>query len=149
MSASSALRRRGVELGVRIAQGGRLIRFGLVGLVTTTLDVVLFHLGTEAGLPTVVANTGSYSTSVVLSFLLHRFWTFNDAAGPVGLGRPAIRFLIVQCGAALLSNLVVAHLAMVFSKDVAKLISVPILFSWNFIMAKVWVFRGSRSIGAG
>jgi len=119
-----------------------ILRFGAVGLLTTTLDVCLFtFLTSTTAIPLPVANLLSYGTGVCVSFLLNRNWTFSATKAKGSGVRQAIRFATVYTVGATLSTLVVSFLAAFIDKRLAKLISVPIIFFWHYGAARLWAFQ--------
>ena len=74
-----------------------------------------------------------------MSFLLNRFWTFGQRA--TGVSGSFGRFVATHTGGLLLSTLVVAGLATMIPDQAAKVVSVPIVFVWNYALASRWVFR--------
>src|SRR5919201_1651751 len=90
-------------------------RFLTVGMLSTLLDVALFSvLRVTLGMPTLAANTLSYSAGMVFSFLLHRRWTY--AHRPLkAVGAQFSQFAAVSLSALLLNNLLVLLLAPSFS----------------------------------
>lgn len=124
----------------------RVVRFGLVGVVNTVLDIVLFMaLVYGLGLFAPVANTISYGTGIVVSFVLNRRFTFNDRAK----GKEAVRrfagFAAVYLAGLALSTALVALFILAMPEGWAKLVSVPIVFVWNYFAMRYLVFRASLS----
>ena len=119
-----------------------LLRFAVIGLVTTTLDFVLFSLlAVGAGIQPVAANVVSYSCGIVTSFVLNRSWTFGVARDTPGVKRHAMRFLASNIAGLLLSSTLVALLVLVLPDVAAKAVSVPLVFVWNYAVVRFWVFR--------
>ena len=119
-----------------------LIRFAVIGLGTTLMDLVLFSaLTSGAGINPVVANVFSYSCGIVTSFLLNRSWTFGVPKGTRGIERQALRFVSTHLASLLLSSLLVALFVMMLPPFAAKVLSVPLVFLWNYALARFWVFR--------
>lgn len=58
---------------------GRVVRFGIVGLVLTLLNYAVFMLGLRSGLHYLVAATFGWAASVAVSYFLNKSFTF--AAG--------------------------------------------------------------------
>ena len=113
-----------------------IMRFAVVGAITTTLDFVLFAgLVSFTGQP-VLSNLVSYSCGLTTSYLLNRSWTFSVDADFV----QALKFLLFTSTGLLLSTLLVALLSTLLPPLFAKLISVPIVFFWNYLTARYWVF---------
>ena len=116
-----------------------ILRFTAVGLLTTLLDIGLFGgLTRMAGLAPAVANLASYSCGIVTSFALNRVWTFGaaDRAG----AKAFARFVASNAAGLALSTAIVATLSTFLPSLFAKIVSVPIVFVWNYLLARYWVF---------
>ena len=121
------------------AELGRLTRFGCVGLVTTLLDLGAFRVLHQSGLGPVGANLVSYSLGIALSFALNEVWTFRTG-GTAGAAGRAARFAVSNAMGLALSTVLVAVLALVLPAFAAKVGSVPLVFLWNYTLARGWVF---------
>lgn len=121
----------------RGGEGGLLARFAAVGAVTTLLDIALFAALTAAHLPAGAANLLSYSCGIALSYALNRRWTFAAEGSP---GR-AVRFVTATLAGLGASTLLVLAFASILPPVVAKALSVPIVFLWNYGASRLWVFR--------
>lgn len=117
-----------------------VLRFASVGAVTTCLDFALFSIAIGIGTAPVAANIGSYSCGIVVSYLLNRSFTFRVA----GSSAQAARFVAITLAGLALSTLLVAMLAHFMLPLFAKIVSVPLVFLWNYLMAQHWVFRTER-----
>lgn len=113
-----------------------LLRFATVGAVTTTLDFVLFLALVAAAVPAALANTMSYSCGIGLSYALNRSWTFGVRGHPL----QAAKFVAATLVGLALSTLLVATLTSFLPAPAAKLLSVPVIFAWNYLTAHFWVF---------
>ena len=117
-------------------------RFSVVGGITTLGDFVIFSVLTMLlDVATIPANLVSYSCGIVASFLLNRNWTFSHSRGGTSIAGQGLRFAMTNSAGLLLSTALVALLAMVLPRPVAKILSIPIVFIWNYQTAKLWVFR--------
>ncbi len=58
---------------------GEFIKFALVGLLNTAVDVAIFFLLTWVNTPYVAAQVVSYSCGAANSYLLNKFWTFRSS----------------------------------------------------------------------
>ncbi|HEV7307801.1 GtrA family protein [Ensifer sp.] len=117
--------------------GETLARFAAVGAVTTLLDMGLFNTLYFAGLPPLPSNLFSYSCGIAVSYMLNRAWTFRAAHSHV----QAVKFVVATVTGLLISTLIVATLAVLIPAPVAKVVSVPIVFVWNYLASRLWVFR--------
>ena len=129
------------------------LRFAAVGGATTLLDLAAFAALTgPGGLAGGPANVVSYSSGVATSFVLNGWWTFaatGDEAGrdrkAVGrareIGGRALRFALTNAAGLVLSTLLVIALSALLPALLAKVASVPLVFAWNYLTARFWVFR--------
>lgn len=128
----------------------RIGRFLAVGMLGTLIDFGLF-VGLHAGLgvPTLTANTISYSAGIVNNFVLHRRWTFADQPRRA-VGVQFTQFAGISLSALMLNNLLVWLLAPFFSTLLAhagygallaKICATGIGLGWNFVANRFWTFR--------
>jgi dolichol-phosphate mannosyltransferase len=116
------------------------VRFALVGLTGTLLDLGLFTTFYYViGMAAVTANIVSYSAGIVNNYLLNRAWTFA--------GRPRARvagqfaqFAAVSMTALALNTLIVALLAPEVGGLAAKLLASAAGLAWNFLGNHFWTF---------
>jgi putative flippase GtrA len=118
------------------------LKFAVVGLITTGLDFVVFGFLTgSAGMRAAAANVASYSCGIIVSFTLNRVWTFGQIQHDSPLKHQMLRFGLTHVAGLILSTSLVAFLALLLPALVAKAISVPLVFIWNYMLAKFWVFK--------
>jgi putative flippase GtrA len=117
-----------------------MVRFGLVGVLNTGLDFLVFVL-LFYGLawPLLVANSLGYLAGLANSYLLNSRWTFGDRAGGRTPTRPLLYAGLNGVGL-LLGNLAVATLALVLPAWLAKLGASAITFAWNYWSSDRLVF---------
>ncbi|TPW29003.1 GtrA family protein [Pararhizobium mangrovi] len=120
-------------------------RFAAVGVVTTALDFLLFTSLHAASLPTALANTISYSCGIAASYHLNRNWTFGVRGDRVR----ALKFVLSTLTGLVISTFLVTAFVRFAPAPVAKLTSVPIVFVWNYLIARNWVFAGADAKPAG
>lgn len=126
---------------LRAGMDARLLRFAAVGALTTALDFTLFTLAVARfGAPLIAANAGSYATCVMVSFVLNRRWTF-ERGGRRSASAAFMRFVASNLAGLALSTALVSALATLAPPVVAKAVSVPLVFLWNFAASRLWVFR--------
>ncbi|QRM56097.1 GtrA family protein [Sinorhizobium sp. BG8] len=114
-----------------------LMRFAVVGAITTTLDFVLFNALVLVGAIPALANIFSYSCGIAVSYALNRAWTFRARRSNV----QALKFVLSTLTGLLISTCLVATLVIVMPPPIAKILSVPVVFAWNYLSARLWVFR--------
>ncbi len=119
-----------------------LVRFAVVGAITTSLDLALFAGLTHGGSAApVAANLASYSCGILTSFALNHWWTFGSGARGRSVPTTLIRFLMSNLAGLGLSTLLVGTLALHLPPALAKATSVPVVFVWNYAVARYLVFR--------
>ncbi|MCB9438350.1 MAG: GtrA family protein [Anaerolineales bacterium] len=130
----------------------RLLRFMTVGLVGTLLDfTVLMSLKELLLMPTLLANTLSFSAGVVNNFTWNRLWTFADARS-ANVFKQFMQFTAVSIIGLLLNNLIVIALETPFAVLLgaegygylpAKVVATGIVFMWNFTANRRLTFNPS------
>lgn len=129
-------------------QGGRFVRFLLVGGSNFLLGMLLFQAVWAIGAPlegwrTPVAQAVAYTIGTAWSFFWNRQWAFRSANGHAdGIGGEAFRFVLAQ-----ILCLIVSTVLVTAAIDGAGL---PPLLGWlvamlplvllNFVLINRWVF---------
>lgn len=127
-------------------------RFLAVGMLGTLIDVGLFAiLHSVVGVPTLVANTISYSAGIVNNYILHRHWTFAHRERKAA-GTQFSQFAVVSVSALVMNNVLLLLMAPPLSTlfadagygtFVAKLCATGIGVCWNFLINNFWTFRAA------
>ncbi len=119
---------------------GEFIKFAMVGLLNTGVDVAIFFFLTWLGVLYLAAQVVSYSCGAANSYLLNKVWTFRSC----GLSYwEMIRFTVVNL-ASLAISLVSLHLfhdTMQLGLPAAKGGATVLALVANFLGNKLWVFR--------
>lgn len=125
-------------------------RFLAVGMLGTLIDIALFAgLHAWLGVPTLVANSLSYSVGIVNNFVWHRYWTFTHRPRKHS-GMQFSQFAVVSLSALMLNNLIVLLLAPSFGALfvhvgygalAAKICATGVGLCWNFLANNFWTFR--------
>ncbi len=126
------------------------IRFGAVGVVNTAVDfTVLFVLAMLFGLPSVIANIGSTSVALTVSYLLNKRAVFKNT--DTRRLRQVMMFLIVTLtGLWLVQGVVIAlatevlrsaGIAAAASLLIAKIIASGFSLVWNYLWYSRVVFK--------
>lgn len=123
----------------------QVVRFGLVGIINTTVDVGSFVALVYLGVPSLVAIFVSTSLGLLCSFALNRSFVF----GASQTSRQTVAlFLLVTCfGLWILQPLVIEGLALLLrnNSELAlsgyKLIATGVTMVWNFYWYRSKVFR--------
>ena len=119
---------------------GEFIKFALVGLLNTGVDVAIFFMLTRFGIPYVTAQVVSYSCGAANSYLLNKVWTFRSS----GLSYAEIvRFTAVNLISLGISVVVLSLLHGTAGMDLAaaKGGATVCALAANFLGNKLWVFK--------
>ncbi|OBA07704.1 sugar translocase [Paenibacillus polymyxa] len=130
----------------RIAQLLPMIRFGIVGLVNTGVDYIIFMLLAWAGVQVVVAQIISYSCGTANSYILNSRWTFSkQQANNTNKGR-LLKFIVINLIVLGITSLLlqVLHTETELPLALSKLIATAAGMIINYIGSRYWVF-GSPS----
>ena len=127
----------------------RLGRYLSVGLLSTVIDIGLFAwLTGQLGLPTLAANTLSFSAGLLNGYTLNRLWTYGDRPDKT-IGVQFAQFLAVSLVALLLNTVIVLSLtpplsrliSSVYGALLAKAAATGLSLGWNFLLNHFWTFR--------
>ncbi|MFC6153485.1 GtrA family protein [Nocardioides yefusunii] len=134
------------------------VRFALVGVVNTAIDLVIFGLLALTGWPVLLANLVSTSAGMAFGFFAHRSFSFRSTATvresaprfvlTTGVGLWLVQPLVILAGAAVLVALLGE--SSVTEVWMPKLAAIAAGMVWNFAIYRLYVFADrSRSAGRG
>jgi putative flippase GtrA len=119
------------------------VRFGVVGIGNTLVDVLGYALLATLGVPVFVANLISTTAGMLLSFTLNRNFTFRAKDGDVR--RQALLFFVVTAfGLWVVQFLVITlvnHLFPGINLLVPKGVAIVVGLFWNYLLYHYVVFR--------
>ncbi|MCA0031530.1 GtrA family protein [Mesorhizobium sp. B263B2A] len=121
--------------------GSKIVRFAIVGLVNTAIDLAGFFLLLKLHVPPLPANIVSWSIAVVFSFAANGFWSFERNRA-IRLHDAFLRFVslgaLISLGVSSLSIALLAGIAGVWPAKIGGVIVAAVL---NFIAAR-WSIEG-------
>ncbi len=127
----------------------RFSRFLAVGAVGTLLDFSLLTLLKMAGLPTLLANSLSFTAGLINNFTWNRLWTFSDVLQS-DWKKQLVQFTAVSLVGLALSNIIVLSLENVLGTMFghpawgylpAKVIATGVVVFWNYFANRMWTFK--------
>ncbi len=126
---------------------GQLVRFIIVGLVNTLVDLGAFYLiGLIPGMPEIAAKAMSYVLGICNSFFWNKYWTFGAARSARGRREFALFFLVNLPPLAV--NVVVFTLLGLWVGEGTFLVRMSKAFAaavvtvaWNFVGSRYLAFR--------
>ena len=127
----------------------RFARFLTVGALGTFLDFGLLTVFKLIGLPTLPANSLSFSAGVINNFTWNSRWTFADRRN--GRGRAQfIQFLLVSLAGLAINNAILLLLEAPLGALIgdaawgyapAKVIATGVVVFWNYFANRNWTFK--------
>ena len=129
-------------MGELFKKYARVIKFGIVGVINTAVDFIVFTLVSELlHFSPAAAQTAGYCSGIVCSFILNRLVTFSDAKKKDTAGQ-ALRFVIVNGASWVLSTVLIALFTKLgMWKYLAKVIVTGVTIVVNYFGYKILVFR--------
>ncbi len=127
----------------------RFSRFLAVGAVGTLLDFSLLTLLKLAGLPTLLANSLSFTAGLINNFTWNRLWTFSDIIQP-DWKKQLAQFTAVSLIGLAINNLIVLSLENILGAMLgqpawgylpAKVIATGVVVFWNYFANRMWTFK--------
>lgn len=122
----------------------RLLKFGLVGVIGTLVNLGAFYILNQR-LHYLIAGAGAIELSILSNFFLNRHWTFQDIEikGLRSLGTALGRDHLVRSGGAAINLLILWTLTSFLGilPLLSQAIGVVAGFSWNYIGNKWWTWE--------
>lgn len=127
----------------------RFTRFLTVGAVGTLLDFSILTLLKLAGMPTLLANSLSFTAGLLNNFTWNRLWTFGDTA-KTDWRKQLAQFTLVSLVGLALNNLIVLSLEGVLGNLLgqpawgylpAKVVATGVVVFWNYFANRTWTFK--------
>jgi len=129
----------------------RFARFLTVGALGTFLDFGLLTVFKLIGLPTLPANSLSFSAGVINNFTWNSRWTFADRRNERLRGRAQfIQFLLVSLAGLAINNAILLLLEAPLGALIgdaawgyapAKIVATGVVVFWNYFANRNWTFR--------
>ena len=126
----------------------RILRFLVVGVLNTAIDVALLFLLTYGGVELWLANIFSTSVALLFSFFVNRSFTFKSTGNAL---RQIVPFLVVTLiGLWVLQPLVLLGVTGLLNGAwgeyiglfVAKMLATLVSMTWNYLLYNRLVFKG-------
>lgn len=127
----------------------RFARFLTVGAVGTVLDFAILTTLKLAGLPTLFANSISFTAGLLNNFTWNRLWTFGDTTR-TNWRRQLAQYAVISLFGLALNNLIVLSLESAFGSLLgstqwaylpAKVIATGVVVFWNYFANRTWTFK--------
>jgi putative flippase GtrA len=147
----------------------RFVKFSIVGAIGAVIDFGLLNLGvyilrdilqwsllpelkylsSQANGNVLVANVFSVSVAIISNFIWNRLWTYPESRtrkkreqlpqfALVNLAGLVINTAIVVA----LDALLVSPVGEPWSYNIAKAVAIGVVLFWNFVVNRLWTYRG-------
>ena len=141
------------RFGINPKEAERFVKFLVVGTIGFVIDFGTLTLLKElVGLPTLLANTISFTAAVISNFTLNRYWTYPDSRSK-NLSSQLVQFGMVSVVGLLLNNGILLLLERPFDALLAslnsgiggyipaKMIATVVVLFWNFFINRYWTYN--------
>lgn len=127
----------------------RFTRFLTVGAIGTGLDFSALTLLKLAGLPTLIANSLSFTAGLVNNFTWNRLWTFRDNLH-ADWRRQLMQYTLVSLIGLALNDTLVLSLEDILGMMLdlpgwgylpAKVVATGVVVFWNYFANRMWTFN--------
>lgn len=119
----------------------RFIKFGMVGVLNTLVNWVIFFILETCGVYYILANIIAYSLSTIHSYLWNTLWVFKykDKAST----DTTFKFITLNVVGLLLNTVILYILVDLFNlnKMLGLIITTIIIMFINYAVNKIWVFK--------
>lgn len=119
----------------------RFIKFGLVGVLNTIINWILFILLDSIGVYYIISNIIAYSISTLNSYLWNSKWVFKYNGDNVN--QTTFKFIILNIIGLVLNTIILFLLVDIIKlpKIIALIITTGIVMILNYFINKLWVFK--------
>lgn len=119
----------------------RFIKFGLVGILNTLINWILFIILNRLGSYYIISNIIAYSISTLNSYLWNSKWVFKYSGD--SLKETSLKFIILNIIGLTLNTIILYLLVDIVGlrKLIALIITTGIVMILNYFINKIWVFK--------
>ncbi|MBX3567584.1 MAG: GtrA family protein [Rhizobiaceae bacterium] len=115
---------------------GKMLRFGLVGVANSLIDLAVFSVLIWAQVAPLPANVAGWALAIAFSYLVNSRWSFERSA-QVGEARSAVRFIVLGAAITLgVSSGAIIFLAPHIGVLPAKVVGLIAAAVLNFVAAR-------------
>lgn len=119
----------------------RFIKFGLVGVLNTLINWILFILLNSFGIYYIISNVIAYSISTLNSYLWNSKWVFKYSGDNVK--ETSLKFIVLNVIGLTLNTIILYLLVDIvgLNKLIALVITTGVVMILNYFINKFWVFK--------
>ena len=128
------------------AHGPKAIRFAIVGVANTAIDMALFAaLFYWAGWALLPAHVAAFLVAATNGYLMNKTWTFADGSRGRAAWMKGIGYIAVATVGLGLSSLTIWLAAQAVAVLAAKALAILASFFWNYLASTALVFRQTEA----
>lgn len=141
------------RFGIPPKEAERFFKFLVVGTIGFVIDFsVLILLKELTSIPTLAANTVSFTAAVISNFTLNRYWTYPDSRSK-SIWSQMGQFALVNVIGLLINDTILHFLEIVFDTLLedfpvvpirgyipAKMVATIVVLFWNFFVNRYWTY---------
>ena len=123
-----------------------LINYLIVGVIGTIISIASFAVLMKVGVETVASNVISWIITVIVMYVMNRYFVFAEhAKGVARIIREIVSFVSARIFTLLLETLIVwlgidvMHLNAIIIKTVAQILVIVL----NYVFSKLFIFRNT------
>lgn len=118
-----------------------MIKFAIVGVSNTIIDIGLLNLFLYFHWQVIIANTVAFLVAATNSFIWNKFWTFSDTEGDWRAQFP-FYLAVVTVGVGISDAFIyLLSVLLGWNVNVVKILSIGAIFLWNFLAPKFLIFK--------
>ena len=119
----------------------RFIKFGLVGVLNTIINWILFILLNSMGVYYIISNIIAYGISTLNSYLWNSKWVFKYTGDNVN--QTTFKFITLNIIGLVLNTIILFLLVDIIKlpKIIALIIATGVVMILNYFINKLWVFK--------
>lgn len=119
----------------------KFIKFGLVGVLNTLINWIIFSLLNFVGVYYIIANIIAYAVATVNSYIWNSKWVFKYNGKDKK--ETTVRFVILNLLGLALNTAILYFLVdmLLFNKLAGLVITTAIVMVINYLLNKIWVFN--------
>ena len=117
-----------------------IVGFAAVGVLSTTLDIIVLQLALFAHAPIWLATAVGFSVGLANGYLLNSTFVFEKQR----TGASWFKYALISFGGLGITEVVVNLLSVwhpLLGALHAKAVAVFIVFFWNYVLSRFWAFR--------
>jgi putative flippase GtrA len=125
----------------RLGNRGRPLRFVLVGVIGTTIDLAIFSICLMLGIGSLLSRSVGYVAGTIWAFFLNRNWVFRSSSGWIKLFPFSLTYLVTGSIAVFIQSLGPSESEPLDIVFLIYLGSVLVSATINYLLLRQIVFR--------